>query len=475
MNVYQFLSALRARFRTFAFLLIVTVLAAAGISFLLPKTYTATVSLLVDAKEEQSLSNVLRPLVLPQERASYMHTQLDIITSEKVARKVVQDLKLAENAMAMKAVENAVAKGWSVEEFLVENLLRKLEVDTTLSSVIQISFSSHSPDYSANVANAFAKAYIDTMLELRVEPTQKAAAWFDEQLKSLRANLEDAQARLTEYHQSRGIVSADENVDVENTRLGILSEQVGRAQEQTFEWKSKEQQARAFMEKGGSPDKMPEVLDNPFIQKLKADLLHGEAKLQDLNTHYGLNHPQYQRQVAENRSLREKLDIEMKKLVAGIGNSATQSRQREADASKAMMAQRAIVLGLKENRNELTVLRRNVESAERAYDTAMQRSVVSQVDSRANQTNVMVLNPATVPRKHSSPKITLNIALSMVVGTILGIVVVTLLEALDRRVRLRSDLDLDVPLLAVLNARQSGRRRLALPGKHTRPVLPSAH
>ena len=311
------------------------------------------------------------------------------------------------------------------------------------------------------------------MLELRVEPTQKAAAWFDEQLKSLRANLEDAQARLTDYHQRRGIVSADENVDVENTRLAVLSDQVGRAQEQTFEWKSREQQARTFMQKGGSPDRMPEVLDNPFIQRLKEDLLHGEAKLQELSTHYGPNYPQYQRQVSENQSLREKLDAEMKKIVAGIESSARQSRQRESDSRKAMSAQRERVLELKEGRNELTVLRRNVESAERAYDTAMQRSVVSQVDSRANQTNVMVLNPAVEPRKHSRPKIALNIALAVVVGTIFGIVTVMLLEVLDRRVRSRSDLDLDVPLLAVLNERQPPGRRLLSWSGGNRPALPN--
>jgi len=473
MNVYQFLSALRARFRIFAFLLIVTVLAAAGISLLLPKTYTATVSLLVDAKEEQSLNNVLRPLVLPQERASYMQTQLDIITSEKVARKVVQDLKLAQSPMAVKTVESEVAKGWPVEDSLVAKLLQRLKVETTQSSVIQISFSSRSPAYSADIANAFAKAYIDTMLELRVEPTRDAAAWFDEQLKTLRVHLEDAQTRLTDYHQRRGIVSADERVDDESTRLAILSDQVVKAQEQTFQWKSREQQAREFLERSGSPDKLPDVLDNPFIQRLKENLLHGEAKLQELGTHYGPNYPQYQRQVSENQSLREKLDAEMRKIVAAIENRSRQSRQREADSRKAMATQRVRVLELKEGRNELTVLRRNVESAERAYDTAMQRFVESQIDSRASQTNVTVLNPAVAPRKHSRPKITLNIALAVVVGTMLGIGVVMLMEMFDRRVRSRSDLYLDVPLLAVVHAWQPGGGRLPGQSGGNRRALPN--
>ncbi len=234
----------------------------------------------------------------------------------------------------------------------------------------------------------------------------------------------------------------------------MLSEQVLRAQEQTLQWNTREQQARKFLEQGGSPDRLPDVLDNPFIQKLKADLLHGEAKLQELATQYGPNHPQYQRQVSENQSLREKLDAEMRKVVAGIGNSARQSRQREADLMKAMAAQRERLLGLKEHRNEFTVLRRNVESAERAYDTAMQRSVVSQVDSRASQTNVTVLNPAFVPREPSQPKIFLNIALSVAVGAMLGIGIVILMEMFDRRVRSRNDLDnaWNVPLLGVLNA-----------------------
>jgi chain length determinant protein EpsF len=478
-SIQQFLLALRARFGVFSLALAATVLAATVTSLLLPKSYKATVSLLVDAKDEQSLSNVLRPLIAPQERLSYMQTQMDIITSKKVARKVVQDLKLGESPSVRAAfqIQNEEEGKGSIEDRLVESLLKRLKVETSQSNVIQASFSAADPGFSASVANGFAKAYIDTMLELRVEPTRQAAAWFDEQLKTLRANLEDAQAKLTDYHQRQGIVSADERFDVENTRLGMLSEQVARAQEQTFQWNSRTQQARRFSEQGGSPDRLPDVLDNPFIQKLKGDLLHGEAKLQEMATQYGPNHPQYQRQVSENQSLRDRLDAEMRKLLSGIDSSARQSRQREADLMKAMAAQRARLLALKENRNEFTVLRRNVESAERAYDTAMQRSVVSQVESRVSQTNVTVLNPAFAPSTPSQPKIFLNIALSVVVGTMLGIGILILMEVFDRRVRSRNDLDnaWNVPLLGVLNAWQPAG--IPLPGRPSAAgrALPNPH
>jgi len=454
MNLDLFLSTLRARIGTFARVLVVTIAAAAVVSVLMPEAYRATASLLVDAKDEQSLSNVLRPLMLPQERMTYMQTQMDVIASQKVARKVVRDLKLAESSTARATFEDKAGGTGSIEEWMGENLLEDLKVETSQSNIISVGYSSRDPDFSAAVANAFSKAYIDTMLELRVEPTRQAAVWFDEQLKTLRASLEDAQARLTDYHRQQGIVSADERFDVESIRLGELSTQLGRAQDQTFDWKTREQRARDSLERGASPDKLPDVLNSPFIQKLNTELLLGEAKLQELSTQYGANYPLYQRQFSENQALRERLDAEMKKIVAGLENSKRQSRQREAELRSAIAAQRAQLLEDKVNRNELAVLTRNVETAQRTYDAALQRFVVSQVESRASQTNVTLLAPAVAPRKPYRPKIALNIALSVVVGTMLGIGIVILSELLDRRVRLSRDLEhgLDAPLLAVLNA-----------------------
>jgi chain length determinant protein EpsF len=386
---------------------------------------------------------------------------------------VVQDLKLAENPSTRATFEKRGVGGELIEDWLVERLPKNLKVETSQSSMIEVSFSSDDPVHSARVANAFAKAYIDTMLELRVQPTRAAAVWFDEQLKSLRANLEDAQARLTDYQRRQGIISDDERLDIDSTRVGVLSEQVLRAQEQTFQWNTKEQQALSLLKQDGSLDRLPEVLDNPYIQKLKTDLQQGEVKLQELAAQYGSNYPQYQRQVSEIRGLREKLDAEMRKIVAGIESSARQNRQREAELRKALAAQRARLLELKESRNEFTVLKRNVESAERAYDTAMQRFVVNQVESRASQTNVSVLNAAVPPGQPSHPKIVLNVALSLVVGTMLGLGFVIFMETFDRRVRSFNDLELDVPLIAVLNTwRPAGNRLLGRPGGAER-ALPS--
>jgi chain length determinant protein EpsF len=455
MNLQLLLSALRARFRLFALVLTVTVLAAIAASLLIPKTYKATMSLLVDpAREQQSLT--LTDYAPPRERAvGYLQTQMGIITSDKVARKVVQDLRLAERPKIREAFEKSEYQG-PIEEWLAQGLLRGLKVETSQSNIISVTSSSGDPKLAAEVANAFGRRYIDTVLELRVEPTRRTALWFDEQLKSLRESFEQAQAKLTAYHQQHGILSADERLDVGSARLAELSAQVMRVQDTTLDLKTREQQARQALQ-SGSLATLPDVLANPAVQRLNADLQAGEARLQELSGQYGPRFPTYQRQLADNSALRERLEAEMRKVVAGIANARHQSHQREAELRGAMAAQHARLLAMKSGRNELAVLTRNVETAQRTYETAAQRAVVSQVESRASQTNISVLDSAATPLRAASPRMGLNVALALVVGTMLALGIAVLIELSDRRVRSGYDLanEYNVPMLAALSTRQA--------------------
>src|SRR5258706_12435348 len=173
MSLQQFLRALYGRFSVFITLLVVTFLAATITSLLLPKYYKTTVSLLVDAKDEQSLSSVLWPLIPPQERLSYMQTQMDILTSRKVAHKVVQDMKLADDPGMLEAFHKQAGNKGPIEAWLVEGLLERVNVETSQSSVIQARFTSNDPRLPSLAAQRFAKAHIQTVLEYPAETTRQ--------------------------------------------------------------------------------------------------------------------------------------------------------------------------------------------------------------------------------------------------------------------------------------------------------------
>lgn len=478
MTPQAFLSALRARLGLFVGTLAATVVAAMAVSLLLPKAYRATASLVVDTGDAQTLSTPIGAIYRPQESMAYIQTQVDIITSPKVAHKVVADLRLAEDpAVQQRFQEKQDGKG-SIDVWLADGLLHDIEVETSQSNVIDVSFVSDNPDYAARYANAFARAYIDTVLELRVEPTKNAAEWFDQQLKRLRADLEAAQAKLTGYQRQHSIVSTDEQSELDHVRLADMNERLVKLQEEKADMRDRAQQARQILASGGTLYAPSDFEATGQVQRLRAELREGEAELKVLATQYGEQHPNYQRQVEANRVHRQELQRELAEVARGAENLRKQSQQREQELEAEVAAQRAKVLAGKQSRDELAVLMRNVATAQQVYDTVMQRFVVSQVESRASRTNVTLLSAAVSPRRPWRPDLALNFALSLAIGTLFGFVLVAMNEMADRRVRSALDLDalldrsrgMRVPLLGSIGAWSPDRRLPGDPGPRALPA-----
>ena len=430
MTIKQFLLALRGRLWIFLALLGGTILAAVVVTLLLPKTYVSTVSLFVDNADQQTLAGQPQD---PRQRIGYMQTQVDLIQSPRVARKVVEDLHLADGPNVQAAYARSGGKG-DVEDWIANNLLLGLKVDTTQSSVITVTYTAGDPKFAAQAANAFAKAYIDVTLALRTEPSKQAAAWFDDQLKSLRTQLDDAQTKLAAYQREHGIIATDERLDVEQQKLQELSNQQLRANDEMYGLAGRSGVASRTGE--ASPD----VIANPMVQALKTDLLRAEAELQQLSTRVGPRHPQYIQQKAQVDALRARVHQEESRIVGGARNATAASAAREAALKRDLERQRQRVIELRDARAQAATLIRDVDTAQKAYEAAQQRYLVNKVESGARMTNVNVLSPAVEPNKPAKPKKALNIALGVIVGLMLGLGAVFLLELLDRRVRSSDDL-----------------------------------
>lgn len=471
MDFNQFILALRARRKAFVVILTATIVTAIAIALLLPKSYVSTATIMLGERDEQSM--VAGSRMSARERSSYIQTQIDLLMSGRVAKRVVRDLKYAQLPGMREAYERDTGGLGTIEDWAANSLLKRLKADTSGSYMFTITYTDSDPKLSADVVNAFAKAYADTSLELRTEPTREAAAWFEDQLKGLRTNVSQAQQKLSSYQKERGITSIDERADVEAIRLTELSTQLMAARSATYEAQSRYKHAAEFLAGNASTgasavtaDSLPEVMASPAVQAVKAALVAAETRLEQSSSDLGPNHPQYQRNVAEVHSLREKLASEMKKVVAGLQNAAVQSRKREDELKAAYAAQQERLLNMRDARVELAVMVRDVENAQRTYDGALSRWLTNKIESRANMTNISVLTPAVEPLEPKSPKVGLIAGLSVVIGALLAGVVVFLLETLDRRVRSRGDLEsrLAVPSLGRLSKWQpTGGRLLAAP------------
>jgi uncharacterized protein involved in exopolysaccharide biosynthesis len=182
---------------------------------------------------------------------------------------------------------------------------------------------------------------------------------------------------------------------------------------------------------------------------MKADLVRAEGRLAEVAQKYDRNHPANVSAAAEVQTLRNKLAAELSTVKGSINQAAQLAQQRAAEGQRALDAQKQKILEWKQQRDGLDVLNREVENAQRAYDSAMQRTSELRLTSRLDQTNIAVLNPATAPVKPAAPKVLRNIVLAVLAGAILAVGAALGLELIDRRVRSSADL-LDLDGLVVL-------------------------
>jgi chain length determinant protein EpsF len=453
MTLQQFLLILRARWLVALLTLLVTVLATVVISLIIPKEYTASAAVVVDVKSPDPVSGmVLQGMMAP----GYMATQIDIINSERVAQRVVKLLRMEESAAIRTQWQEETQGQGQLIAWLAALLQKKLEVRPSReSNVINISYSGGNPEFAAAVANGFAQAYLDVNLDLKLAPARQYAAFFEEQTKQMRDKLEAAQKALSDYQQANGITTVDDRLDFETAKLNETSSQLTQIQALTTDSQSKRQNAKA--------DTVAEVMQSPLVNGLKADIARLDARLQESNINLGKNHPQTQRTEAELATLKAQLETETRKITTSIDTTYQVGKQREGQLQAALAAQKTRVLTLNKQRDELNVLRRDVETAQRSFELISQRASQSNVESQNSQTNLALLNAAAAPTEPSRPRVLLNVLVSIFLGTLLGVGLALMLELANRRVRSADDLSeaLDLPVLGTIAAAGSMVRRKA--------------
>lgn len=439
MTPNQFLQILQARYKLALLIFVLTVTATVAVSLLLPKQYSASAAVVVDVKSPDPVSGLmLQGMMAP----GYMSTQIDIINSDRVAKAVVKLLRMDENAgIRQQWLADTKGKG-QLNDWLAALLGQKLDVKPARdSNVITINYTGTDPEFAAAVANGFSQAYIDVNLDLRLAPARQYAAFFEQQAKAARDKLELAQAVMSTYQQVNGITTADERMDFETARLNETSSQLTTVQGLTTDSQSKRLNARA--------DTIAEVIQSPLINGIKSDIARLQSKLADTNITLGPNHPQTLRAESELAALKEQLQSETRKITSSIETTYQVGKQRERQLQSALAAQKARVLQLNKQRDELNVMRRDIESAQRTFELMSQRASQATIESRANQTNISVLNPAVAPQDPSKPRVLLNALVAVILGTLLGITAALVMELTHRRIRSVEDLleALEIPSL----------------------------
>ena len=176
MSFTQLMAILKARKLLALSVFLITVLGTLVATLLLPKTYTSTATLIINTKGADPITGyTMQAMMLP----GYMATQVDILESNNVALKVVRALKIEENISAVEKFTEATDGKGDINLWFADLFAKNLEVEPSKeSNTINVSYSHADPNFAADMANAYASAYLNTSSQLKADPAKQASSFF---------------------------------------------------------------------------------------------------------------------------------------------------------------------------------------------------------------------------------------------------------------------------------------------------------
>jgi len=397
--------------------------------------------------------------------ATYFQTQMQVLHSQALRRRVVNKLKQGNRVSAFTPTDplsvwrsklhlgapKVAPQGYEPPVDININVL-------DASRVIEIVCQSPDPEYAAAFANALASEYIDFSLEASWESGQKTVNYLTRQLKDLGAKMEQSERELQSYSTEVGLNIDPAPGNVEELKLKQLQGALSEAQADRMA-----KQAALTIAKASSPEAVPQIVDNERLSTYQSKLAELRRELAELSIVYTPEYSGVRRVRAQIAELEATLQREGNSILTRIQNDYQSALGREDLLAAAYEKQSLLVSDVARKSIRYSLLKREVETSRQLYEELLQKVKQIGISTGLPSANVQLLDAAERPNAPFEPNLLSNLAVGMAGGMLLGIGVVIAAEFANRSLRSpgESAFHLQVPELGVIPAtemRSSAKR-----------------
>lgn len=396
---------------------------------------------------------------MPVDTAS-LGSQIEVITSRKIAERVVDKLNLVDdpefNAALTppKLITNVMRRlspgSWfgSSEEGALSpeaerQLIRQRVTDAVLgnieasvvdvSHVISIVADSKKPASAARIANAITDEYMNERLESKYATVSRTIEWLNDRVALLREKVQTSEAAVEEFRSRYGLMEATRGETILEKQISELNTQLILARSQSAEAEARLGQVRRLISGGGAVSGMSDVINSPLISSLIGEEAAINRRLAELGEQLGPRHPQMINARAELADLRRKIGEEVQRVAQGLENEVAVARARERSLEGSIADLQSNQAESNTEAVQLRSLERDAAAARTTLEAFMQRfqELAIQNDLTSQRADASVVSYAVVPEDPAYPKKRLVVPAAIVIFGVIGVALAYVLEALD--------------------------------------------
>lgn len=401
--------------------------------FVATPTYRSTAVVMLNSREEQVVDrgNVIGAL---GSDGAVIRTEVEILSSRLLLGKVVDELQLTQDPEFNRHIRppgrldifkdflkgivlgrtdspSANAGESKQRESTISTLLESLTIVNIPSSLVfDVTVETTNANKSANIADALVNLYILNQLEVKFEATEQATSWLTERVTDLQVSLESAEEAVKNFRASTPLISTEAleglEVQVKDTRDRIENMETAKSNMLTrldALRSAQTHQQKAEVSNDLQLQRMLPRVDNPEVSQ------SFDARFQQILLR------------AQNDLARNTSQL-----------SALKTSLEELERQASQQSQDLITL------RQLT---REAEASRLLYEYFLSRLKETSAQQGIQQADSRILSPALVPSGAASPRRALILALSSVLGLIIGAAIVLIRETRNRAFRTAEQLE----------------------------------
>src|SRR6266581_2064082 len=423
-------------------------------------------------KENPDIPTIKELYELEAVSDAYLRTQYNILASESLSRRVIEQLRLDTlpefNSPRWWQVWPKTKKPSTAQTFAIgpvpaggdrelsQRVLERFQDQLTIdpinrSRLVTVRFDSRDPELAARVVNTLAADYVDQSLEARWQATQKAAEWLTQQLVGVKAKLEKSEDELQTYARRNGLVFLETDKgasqNVANERLQQLQEQLTKAQSERYE-----KEALYRLVQTGELGALPGVFENKLIQDLSERLAELKREHAQLSTTFSPDYPRVKEIQSQIDEIEASLREERQRAADRIANDYSAAVRREDLVQQALDGQQKQVNLIAEKSVQYNILKREVDTNKQLYEGLLQQLKEAGVSAGLKASNIRLVDSAEPPAKPVKPRTLLNLSVAVFLGLGLGICAALFQERMDDTLKGDDDVErlFGLPSLALI-------------------------
>lgn len=423
--------------------------------------YFAVGSVVIDPKG-QNIARTDQSSGLPPD-TSAVDTQVEILRSHALAEDVVRRLKLYNDpefnpamGSAWLGLRPAKAPISNPDSRLVDRVTDRL-IDSTwvrragLTYVLMVGANSTSPQKAALIANTYMDQYLTRQLDGKLARVTRANSELGLSLEKMRRDAEVAEARVQEYKNAHGLMSAN-GATMAEQEVSTLNQQLAIARAETAEKQARLGAAMGQLRNGSGGADVGAALGSDTVRELRKREAELSVKLAQLQTDFKPEYPEVKRTAAQLADIRSQLQSEINRIMSSLRADAQAAAGRQAS----LMGSRGAAQGGLAQNNQAMVglvgLQQRADAAKAIYEAYLGRAKEVAAEGSLQQADGTINSPAAVPTTPSSPNMKLGLVLAVLGSLGSAAAAVLIAEFWDKHLRSRVDVEreLGVPFAGVV-------------------------